>query len=235
MKEEFQNLIHLQEIDTAIHKIHSRQNVIPNEILTLDEELRGNERNLVEEKEKLKETDKRRRGLEIDLDTLAESLKKHQTQLHSVKTNKEYTVLLHEIETEKEKISSVEEDILFLIEEIDKGSEIVGEKEVSVLNEKKSAEERHDFLEQEKISLEKTLEKRLTERSEIIAKMDGQIITQYERIRKGRQGLAIVEIQGTTCGGCFTALPPQTAVEVRKGSRLHTCESCGRILIWKGD
>ena len=233
MKEEFQFLLELQEIDKVIQETLDRQKRIPQEIISLQEEFGTQERLLEEDKEGLRETEKRKRGLETDLATLTESLKKHQAQLHTIKTNKEYTALLHEIEEEKKKISSVEEDILILIDEIEEGDERVGEKEKMVEGERLGTEENGRTLEMEKSTLEESLQKREVKRKQLLEKMDGSLLTQYERLRKGRDGFAIVAIQGPVCEGCYTALPPQVAVEIRKGEKLKICENCGRILVWK--
>jgi len=235
MKEEFQFLLDLQEVDKTIREIHNREEAIPKEFHALDEDLRIHERTLKEEQERLKETEKRRRGLEMDLATLMETLKKHQTQLHTVKTNKEYTALLHEIEEEKKKISSVEEDILILIDEVEIAVAKIKEKEGTLKEIKRRKEEKEKELEREKDMLGVELQKKETARKEILSRMDGPLLTQYERIRRGRQGLAIVAIRGSVCEACYTALPPQMAVEVRKGEQLQICENCGRILVWKGD
>ena len=235
MKEEFRSLLILQEADRAIQGAHVRQNQIPQEILSLQEDLGTHERILEEEKEEFRETEKRRRRLEMDLATLTETLKKHQTQLHTVKTNKEYTALLHEIEEEKKKISDIEEDILILIDETDERMKRIGEKEKMVEEKRQGTDENQRNLEKEKSSLEKHLQKREDERKQILARMDGSLLTQYKRILKGRQGIAIVAIQAALCEECFTSLPPQVAVEIRMGEKLHVCENCGRILVWKGD
>jgi predicted nucleic acid-binding Zn-ribbon protein len=76
-------------------------------------------------------------------------------------------------------------------------------------------------------------EKRLNkEREKILADVDKRYQWQYERIRKAKDGLAVVQIKKNSCGGCFSAIPPQKIVEIREMNRLYTCEHCGRILVW---
>ncbi|MDD5756941.1 MAG: C4-type zinc ribbon domain-containing protein [bacterium] len=42
-------------------------------------------------------------------------------------------------------------------------------------------------------------------------------------------------MKNNSCGGCHMTLPPQVVNEVRKLDRLVLCESCSRILFWKGE
>ena len=53
----------------------------------------------------------------------------------------------------------------------------------------------------------------------------------YNRIRNGKNGIALSEVTSYTCGECFATIPAQTAVEVRMKSRIILCEVCGRILV----
>jgi predicted nucleic acid-binding Zn-ribbon protein len=60
------------------------------------------------------------------------------------------------------------------------------------------------------------------------------LFKQYERIAKAKEGIAVAPIKKSSCGGCFSAIPPQKIVEIRELNRLFTCEYCGRILVWTG-
>ena len=79
----------------------------------------------------------------------------------------------------------------------------------------------------------RTEERRLTrEREKILSEVDKRYQSQYEKIRKAKGGLAVVSVKKNSCGGCFSAIPPQKIVEIREMHRLFTCEYCGRILVW---
>ena len=45
-----------------------------------------------------------------------------------------------------------------------------------------------------------------------------------------RDGLAVVPIVGSGCGGCGAHIPPQTLTEVRAKKGIHRCDICGRFL-----
>ena len=69
---------------------------------------------------------------------------------------------------------------------------------------------------------------RLTVRSK--NKIDTNIISVYDRVMDARDGLAVVPIVGSGCGGCGAHIPPQTLTEVRAKTGIHRCDICGRFL-----
>ena len=72
----------------------------------------------------------------------------------------------------------------------------------------------------------------LGEREKLAKKIDDRHMRQYQRIQKAKNGLAVVPVSKGSCGGCYSAIPPQRIVEIRNAERLYSCENCGRILVW---
>jgi len=69
------------------------------------------------------------------------------------------------------------------------------------------------------------------EREKLMVRIDRNDIRAYERIRRAKDGKAVVPVRRNACGGCFKRVPPQTVLELRKNSKIITCEHCGRILV----
>ena len=57
-----------------------------------------------------------------------------------------------------------------------------------------------------------------------------RLLNQYERIRGARAGLGITAAVGGRCRACNMMVPPQLFNELQRGSALHSCPSCNRIL-----
>ena len=66
-------------------------------------------------------------------------------------------------------------------------------------------------------------------------KIDKMILQRYDKIFEARNGLAVVPINGTGCGGCGAFVPPQIISEVRAKKNYHNCESCSRFLFWANE
>ena len=168
-------------------------------------------------------------GIEED----KEKLSKYEEQLYQVKTNKEYDAITTETEEVKEKITESEDEVLKIEEELENAENTIielGEEIESLASE----------LEENKIELKKTMvataeeENLLKQEREIIVNKSGpEIIKNYELVRKARDGQGIAQIKDNVCGGCYSFLPPQKVVEVKKMKKIYTCEYCGRILVWQ--
>ena len=151
--------------------------------------------------------------------------------MDQVKTNKEYTALLDEIDRVKADDSLVEEAIINLLDEIDAANKkIVEEKgrlkteEVKLAEEKKRLNEDAARLKAEASGFEK-------QRAELAAKVDKTILDKYTRILPSMSdGLAVVAIANDTCQGCFRVMPAQVINEVRMHNAIVICENCARIL-----
>jgi predicted nucleic acid-binding Zn-ribbon protein len=222
--------VRLQTIDTEIYSLRSVKEAKPQEIKTIEALFEEKKQSLAILEKKLLDLQKQRKDKELELATKEESNKKLQTQLYSLKTNKEYQTMLQQIEGAKADASVIEDKILELFEQADKvRSEVEQEKQ-------KLKEEEKIFNEQ-KIKIEDTMKEiddRLAQldaqRKQTIPDIEPKILAQYERILNNRDGLAIVTAKDNSCQGCNMLVPPQVINLIKMYERLITCEVCNRIL-----
>jgi predicted nucleic acid-binding Zn-ribbon protein len=52
----------------------------------------------------------------------------------------------------------------------------------------------------------------------------------YVRVLSTREGEALAQLDGRTCGACFMEVPTNMVVRVSRGADLVQCPSCDRIL-----
>jgi predicted nucleic acid-binding Zn-ribbon protein len=231
LKEVLQRLIDLQKVDAELDELEEQKGDLPQQVQRLKEELAGFKESHQAKSDELIEAKRLKLHSEGELQSLQESLKKHQDQLYSVTTNREYDAITIEIDTLKEKISDAETQILELLEK----EETLTEEIASLAGQIESREESLESKEEDlntKISANEALCQSLeNNRQEIVGHLKKQILYQYERIRKVKGNTAVVGIKKYTCEGCFAAIPPQRALEVRHMNQLILCESCGRILV----
>jgi predicted nucleic acid-binding Zn-ribbon protein len=72
----------------------------------------------------------------------------------------------------------------------------------------------------------------MQERAAILSQMTPKIASEYERIRKGRAGVAIAEVVQGRCSKCNMQLRPQFLQELKRQDTVMVCESCKRMLYW---
>jgi hypothetical protein len=232
MLETLEMLTKLQEIDQRVDQLaHSRVD-LPEKIESLKGQVQELENLIAEDQARLEQLEKEKRQEELGLQEARDELKKYQEQLYRIKTNREYDAIQAEIDAQKEKISQHEENILNIMatsEEVTENLE-VRTKELEETRTENAPQ--WEQLEQDLSSLDDRIIAENDRRKNVTVRIDNNILNAYERIRKVKNGLAIVAIRKRACGGCFKKLPPQKIQEIRRTDRIITCENCGRILYW---
>lgn len=232
MKTLLENFVKLQDVDNRLNALKLQKGDLPMIIEQLKEDSEEKKSRSVELEEQVGKLQSDRRMFEKEIDASKAQLKKYEDQLYKVQNNKEYDAIALEIDTKKVEIESLENKIIQTLED----EEELKKEQTGLADELANLETQ--LKEQEKeleeiILLTQEEEIRLNHEREKVARLiDERSLRQYERIRHAKDGLAVVPIKRSSCGGCFSTIPPQRIVEIREAGRLHTCEYCGRILVW---
>ena len=167
---------------------------------------------------------------DLDLTTKETNAKKLQSQLFQVKTNKEYSAIQHEIEQSKADSSLLEEEILKLMERIERLSRehkarlaVAAEEQGKLKLEEARVAEQSAAIQAHISDLEQ-------QRAGVAPNVERDTLTLYERVLAIREGVAMVPLIGDSCSGCHMAQRPQVIHEVHLKAKLVMCESCSRIL-----
>ncbi len=230
LKEQIGKLIELQAVDTQIYALTEEKNAKPDEIKALEEAFQQKKENLASLEKKFKELLSERKTKELELATKEEGIKKLQIQLYQLKTNKEYTAMLKEIEGIKADASLLEDQILEILDKIDKQKENIQNQKQNLSKEEEKFKEEKNKIEMRLKEIEGHLAQLNGQRKAITSNIEPKILTQYERVLKNRDGLAIVKIVNNACQGCNMSLPPQVINLIKMYERLVSCEVCQRIL-----
>jgi len=230
VREQINRLVALQTIDKEIYRLEKEKNDQPQIIAQLKNSFEAKKANLKAIEDKLTALLLKRKEKELALAAKEEDTKKHQVQLYTLKTNKEYQAKLKEIEGIAADKSVLEEDILKILVELDtlkaetdQENEVLKKEEVVFISEKKKIEE---HLKEVEIQLADMQAKRKL----ITPEVDKKILSSYERILKGREGMALAAVKDYSCQGCFINVTAQVVNEIKRHDRLVICENCARIL-----
>jgi len=181
----------------------------------------------------LDELEKERRKKERELESVEAKLAKYNTQLLSVKTNKEYTAMLHEIEQCKDEVSSLEEVILQLFDDLEDSQRLVKEEEHRVFKKKKIFEEEKSRIEAKLAEVTSNRDILILERKEIEKKINKELASEYHKLYEARKGLAIAGAKDGACTGCNLTLMPQLFQEIMTDEKvIFRCPNCHRILFY---
>lgn len=228
--EQINQLIELQKLDTQIYKFNRTKEEIPILIKNLEEDFKKKTESLKEEENSLKSLLVKQKDKENELASKEETIKKCQTQLYQIKTNKEYAAMQHEIGGYEADKSALEDEIIAILDEVEAKKKSIEDHKTKLKEEEKKLNAEKDKVNSELKEIEQQLNSLNTQRSELASKIDKKMLSKYERILKGKDGLAMVSVREDACGGCHLNLPPQVINEIRMKTDLVFCESCARIL-----
>ncbi len=235
MRNDLELLLRLQVIDYDLGELERSKDYLPDMMENLNREIEDAREKLTDTGGRLEEAQVAQKNLEIEVKGKEAELQKYQQQMMSIKTNKEYDALVAQIDTLKEQISTGETQLLQTIELIDTLTE-----ESKTLTEKQSQVEGNNRKQlqilQEKIdSIGDKVSDKYTSREEVVSSIAKPIFSNYERVRKGRGGRAVVAVKKKACSSCFKALTPKKIQEIKRGDKVLTCDYCGCLLFWDNE
>ena len=183
-------------------------------------------------KARIQQNAEARRALEKDIAAVDTRLARFDDHKAAVKTNHEYTALLHEISTAKAEKDAIEERLLILMEEGDGLARELKASDAAFKEEQSKSQSALAALGLERQTLEAELARLARERTAAAASADARALALYEQLLKGRRGVAIARMEGDLCSACHVRQRPHMAQQVRRNDSIVQCESCQRILFF---
>ena len=227
---EFEKLINLQKLDKEIANVSLFLENIPSKTEEINKKIETSSQIVTLAKEKMIQNQKKRRDLEAAVKDIKEQISKYNRQLNEVKTNKEYSILLKEIEEAKQKDNDMEEEIISKMlsaDEIEDEIKTASQK-YSEAEEKFSKEK--DVLQQEKKKSEAKRDKLDQKKEKLVPKIPSDQVSLYLKIYKRNSGIALSPVKEEFCSLCHLRIRPQVINELKGKEKIILCENCGRIL-----
>lgn len=234
MDPQLQTLIDLQGYDTRIAALEAEAARLPKQIESLQASLAEARKQMETIKARVDATRKELRVKEKDLEVIAAKRTKLEGRLYEVKTNKEYSAALLEIEESKQEKGKTEEEILGLMELQERLSGEIREAETRFRTREEQARQDEAVVRQKLAAVETELGGVRSERGGRARDVPPALLGDYERLLRARNGVAVAAVNSSGfCNGCRMSIRPQAIQELRSGvTVMMRCESCGRYLYW---
>ncbi|MCX6134142.1 MAG: C4-type zinc ribbon domain-containing protein [Ignavibacteriales bacterium] len=221
----------LQRVDSNLDELHELKGDLPHLVDVLEKKLQEKEALRKGLESTVKGSLVRRDAIELEIVTTKQKIEKYKEQQFQIKTNKQYDALTREIDLSQERIIALEKEM-----ESTEGKTSIAKQDLEVLNPeleelKKELKDRRAELDLVNKEHEDEELKLKHERDKLVVRIEKADLKLYARVRSALDGKAVVPVRRNACGGCFKRVPPQVAVELRKNSKLMTCEHCGRLLV----
>jgi predicted nucleic acid-binding Zn-ribbon protein len=230
MNEQLTLLISLQNADIKIKELEDIIKKLPKELAERRNIYQTNLNEYTKLKQELEDKEKQRRFQERQLQVILDELEKFQKKIYEVKTQKEMEALDAQIKQKRQERAQTEDQILNLMI-------IIEELETKLKTAKEAMDEQENFYKQKEIEYQRKLadsqqELQISkkERENVIQGIDKGLLEVYEKLRKQKNNLAVVEVKNGNCLGCYTSVPTQVINQLKLGEDIIRCDRCSRIL-----
>jgi len=233
MNPDLERLIRLQRAETDLRRVEAELAEVPRHRAELEAALESERARLEAARQELSGGQKARRQHEAELQDLEAKRSRLKGQLMEVKTNKEYTAMLHEIEAVERDIRAREDLILA---EMERGESLA----VEVKREEESfkqAEERHRAavraIEERARGLEEQVRRLTGERDAVASTVPAGVLDLFHRVARSRGGVAVAQVQDAMCLVCHVKLRLQLYADLKRNEEIVQCPACNRILYYE--
>jgi predicted nucleic acid-binding Zn-ribbon protein len=227
---ELEKLLVLQDREQKIRQIQNEIRILPQQRKSLETQLTASQAGVEALKHKAREVEVHRKKLELDVGTRTDSINKLRTQQYETRKNDEFQAMGNEIKRYENEIQKIEDDELELMDQVDKLKvELSAEEKKAVSTSESISRQVKDLADKEQ-TLDGRLQDLTKERDELASKIDEDILERFQRLFASKGDAAVVALEHDVCTGCHMKVTYATAMHVKNGKEIVSCEQCGRIL-----
>jgi uncharacterized protein len=227
---ELEQLLILQDRAQKIRQVEAELRSLPLERKSLDSQVAAASASLEATKDRVRHVEVEKKKLELDVGTRNESISRLRTQQYETRKNDEFSAIGREIERYQNEISALEDQELELMVQVDVLKAQIATEERQTAATKDSIAKQIANLEAKQVTLTDRLEELKREKEELAARVDEDLLDRFNRLFASKGDAAVVALEHDVCTGCHMKITTQTAVRVRGGKEIVSCEQCGRIL-----
>ncbi len=230
LKEQLRALEHIQEIDLKIDSLKRNKGTLPSALKALDDKIAKVKGSMQIKKTALTEFEKTQRQTGAAMDLNRDRLARSTARLESVQNSQEFQAAQKEIEQLKKQKESLDEQTKKTTADIAAAGKELADLEAQVAAFQQERDAQAHALSGQNGKMEEEIGGLMQERGKHSPSVEPRILAQYDRVRAARAGLGLVPAVAGRCKGCNMMVPPQQFNEIQRGSTLHSCPSCHRIL-----
>jgi predicted nucleic acid-binding Zn-ribbon protein len=233
MNQDLAKLVQLHQLEVDLARVEHDLADVPKQRHALDERLARERARLDAARAAAEGSAKARKQHETAVQDLETKRSKYKGQLMDVKTNKEYTAMLHEIETVERDIRSREDLILEEMEKAEALARAVRDEEADFKVVEQADKAERTSLDSREAQLKAEAARLRTGREALLPAISEEPRNLYLRVARLR-GTGVAEARDGTCQTCRMKMRLQVWAELRTTTEtLYQCESCGRILYYE--
>jgi predicted nucleic acid-binding Zn-ribbon protein len=211
VRDQFRLLLALQQVDDRLRALALQEQQLPQRLQAYEAACAAARQQLVQQQAAIRKT---------------------QSKAHEVKTNKEYSAILAEIDAGKQRLETLEDQLLALMEATDQQRQAYHVHEQQERVAQQALVEQKHQIQQEHETLRRTVVAEQEQRRQTVAGLEAKLYEQYQKVAAQHGGRGVAQLQDGVCSGCHLKVPPQLVSEIRLQTQLFTCPHCRLMLFW---
>jgi len=230
-------LLDVQALDARADQLRHQRRSLP-EIAEIDK-LTASRSELVDQM----------RDLQIAVDDLTAAQKKADADVEQVKTRrsrdrermdqglitnpKDLERMQHELESLDRRISTLEDEELEVMEELEETQVRLAQLDVQVTEHDQRLEVLVAQRDKRIAEIDDELSRLTGDRAPLVADVPEDLLALYERLRESKGGVGAAELRARQCGGCRLSVDAAELAQIRNApdDLVLRCEECQRILV----
>jgi predicted nucleic acid-binding Zn-ribbon protein len=229
---QFALLMELQQLDDRLHALAREQQKLPQQTHLPEHAHRAAQQTLLHLQSAIEQSERQQRTLERELEHTQDAMGKIQAKLREVKTNKEYSAVLAEVATSKDRITALEDRLLQAMEDLDRQRLERQTQQQQVRAAEQELQQCQQAIQDALQALEQDIRVEREARQQTVTRLDPKLAEAYEKLLVEHNGHAVVYLQDGVCGGCHLKVQPQLVSNIRLQEALYTCPHCRLMLLW---
>ncbi len=229
-----ETLFRLQEVELRLAQTVKRLREIADQ-LTNDQVIREAEQQIANAEQSLLPLQTRVRDLELEIQSNATKSQQTNDALYSgrVRNPKELQDMQHEIQALQKRNQDLENALLDVMLKVEEAEQILNERKLHLQSAQSHREHNNTDLMNERERLESEKQELQQKREQILKTVDAESLAIYNNLKPRKHNQPVAFLVDRSCSFCQVEQEMSVVSEVRRGQKLTTCSSCGRILVYK--
>ena len=236
------SLLRLQEVEAQLWALRDSLSTKQRSVAAQERKLRQMQDQVKAKTEQLKHVQSNALNQELELKTQESAIGKLRNALNAAKSNKEYSGILSQINSDKTENARIEEQVLTLLAQVDQMKA-----ECQQANEEiKTGQDRLNTLQRALEAAREENRQHLDQleaaKAQVSASLTPEVVRQFERVGQSHQGQAMATVISTgrrnttySCGGCHMGVTMDTVDVLMSKDEIRQCPNCRRLLYVPAD
>jgi len=232
ISDKLEGLFELQNIDSQIDKLQILRGELPIEVSDLEQEIDKLNDRLNSQSDAELELQNSIAGQNQTITDANALIEKYNAQQMKVRNNREFNAINKELEFQGLEIELANKKIKSFELDVEDNNEKIKLLKAKIKERKKHLKNKKGELDTIIQSTEKEEKKLNAQKKKTQKKIEDRWVSAYEHLRlASRNGLSVVKVDRSACGGCFSSITSQHHLNIKLRKDILFCENCGRILV----